>query len=158
MVLLDYIDCVQPSKRVDDVNVGEGNVMREFETMISELNIVGWTAIQGNRGSIGAQVVEANMIGGSIKKGQIGHFIVSIAKTLDQKEEGRATMAILKSRFGKDGVIFEDIVFDNGTLTIDTSSTSDVSFLDFGKNQDKKKSNRIQEALKMRQEFLNKNN
>jgi hypothetical protein len=67
-------------------------------------------------------------------------------------------MAILKSRFGKDGVIFEDIVFDNGTLTIDTSSTSDVSFLDFGKNQDKKKSNRIQEALKMRQEFLNKNN
>ena len=157
IILLDYIDCVQPSKKVDDVNVGEGNVMREFETMISELNIVGWTAIQGNRGSIGAQVVEANMIGGSIKKGQIGHFIVSIAKTLDQKEEGRATMAILKSRFGKDGVIFEDIVFDNSTITIDTSSSSDVSFLDFGKNQDKKKSNRIQDALKLRQEFLNKN-
>lgn len=157
IILLDYIDCVQPSKKVDDVNVGEGNVMREFESMISELNIVGWTAIQGNRGSIGAQVVEANMIGGSIKKGQIGHFIVSIAKTLDQKEEGRATMAILKSRFGKDGVIFEDILFDNSTITIDTSSSSDVSFLDFGKNQDKKKSNRIQEALKMREDFLSKN-
>ena len=66
-------------------------------------------------------------------------------------------MAILKSRFGKDGVIFEDIVFDNSTITIDTSSSSDVSFLDFGKNQDKKKSNRIQDALKLRQEFLNKN-
>lgn len=158
IILVDYIDCIQPSKKVDDVNVGEGNVMREFESMIAELNLVGWTAIQGNRGSIGAQVVEANMIGGSIKKGQIGHFIVSIAKTLDQKEEGRATMAILKSRFGKDGVIFEDIVFDNATITIDTSSSSDVSFLDFGKNQDKKKSNRIQEALKLRQEFLNKNN
>jgi replicative DNA helicase len=157
LVLVDYIDCIQPSKRVDDANVAEGNVMREFESMIDELNVAGWTAIQGNRGSIGAQVVEANMIGGSIKKGQIGHFIVSIAKTLDQKEEGRATMAILKSRFGKDGVIFEDIVFDNGTLTIDTNSSNDVSFLDFGKNQDKKKSNRIQDALKLRQEFINNN-
>jgi hypothetical protein len=157
IVLLDYIDCVQPSKRVDDVNVGEGNVMREFESMIDELSLVGWTAIQGNRGSIGAQVVEANMIGGSIKKGQIGHFIVSIAKTLDQKEEGRATMAILKSRFGKDGVIFEDIVFDNGTICIDTTSSSDVSFLSFEKGLDKKKSNRIQDALKLREEFLNKN-
>ena len=158
IILLDYIDCVQPSKHVDDANVGEGNVMRQFESMIDELNIAGWTAIQGNRGSIGAQVVEANMIGGSIKKGQIGHFIVSIAKTLDQKEEGRATMAILKSRFGKDGVIFEDIVFDNSRIIIDTKTSSDVSFLDFGKGQEKKKSNRIQEALKLRQEFLNKNN
>ena len=157
IILLDYIDCVQPSKRVDDPNVGEGNVMREFESMIDELSLVGWTAIQGNRGSIGAQVVEANMIGGSIKKGQIGHFIVSIAKTLDQKEEGRATMAILKSRFGKDGVIFEDIVFDNGTICIDTTSSSDVSFLSFEKGLDKKKSNRIQDALKLREEFLNKN-
>jgi replicative DNA helicase len=158
IILLDYIDCVQPSKHVDDANVGEGNVMRQFESMIDELNIAGWTAIQGNRGSIGAQVVEANMIGGSIKKGQIGHFIVSIAKTLDQKEEGRATMAILKSRFGKDGVIFEDIVFDNSRIIIDTKTSSDVSFLNFEKGQEKKKSNRIQEALKLRQEFLNKNN
>ena len=67
-------------------------------------------------------------------------------------------MAILKSRFGKDGVIFEDIVFDNSRIIIDTKTSSDVSFLDFGKGQEKKKSNRIQEALKLRQEFLNKNN
>jgi len=101
IVLLDYIDCVQPSKHHDDANVGEGTVMRQFETMLSELDIAGWTAVQGNRGSISAAVVGAEQMGGSIKKGQIGHFIVSIAKTLDQKENGTATMAILKSRFGK---------------------------------------------------------
>jgi hypothetical protein len=28
-------------------------------------------------------------------------------------------MAILKSRFGKDGVVFEDIVFNNATIQID---------------------------------------
>jgi hypothetical protein len=58
-------------------------------------------------------------MGGSIKKGQIGHFVVSIAKTLDQKEAGTATMAILKSRFGKDGMILQDIIFDNARIQID---------------------------------------
>ena len=119
IVLLDYIDCVQPSKTFADANIGEGSVIRQFESMLDELDMAGWTAIQGNRSSIGAAVVEANQIGGSIKKGQIGHFIVSIAKTLDQKEDGTATMAILKSRFGKDGVIFEDITFDNAKIQID---------------------------------------
>lgn len=119
IVLLDYIDCVQPSKQFDDVNAGEGSVMRQFETLLSELDIAGWTAVQGNRGSIGANVVQADQIGGSIKKGQIGHFIVSIAKTLDQKENGTATMAILKSRFGKDGIIFENMVFDNARIQIE---------------------------------------
>ncbi len=119
IVLLDYIDCVEPSKNFTDVNVGEGSVMRQFETMLSELDIAGWTAVQGNRSSISAEVVEANQIGGSIKKGQIGHFIVSIAKTLDQKDKGTATMAILKSRFGKDGIVFSNIIFNNASIQIE---------------------------------------
>lgn len=119
IILLDYIDCVQPSKHHDDANVGEGAVMRQFETMLAELDLAGWTAVQGNRSSISAEVVEANQMGGSIKKGQIGHFIVSIAKTLEQKEEGTATLAILKSRFGKDGVIFPNVVFDNARIQIE---------------------------------------
>jgi hypothetical protein len=53
--------------------------------MLAELDIAGWTAVQGNRSSIGAELVQADQMGGSIKE-QIGHFIVSIAKTLDQKK------------------------------------------------------------------------
>ena len=123
MILLDYIDCVQPSKQYDDVNVGEGAVMRQFETLLSELDLAGWTAVQGNRSSIKADVVEANQMGGSIKKGQIGHFIVSIAKSLDQKENGTANMAILKSRFGRDGLILQDIIFDNAKIQIDMGNS-----------------------------------
>jgi replicative DNA helicase len=119
IVLLDYIDCVVPSKHYDDVNVGEGAIMRQFESMLAELDIAGWTAVQGNRSSIKAEIVEADQMSGSIKKGMIGHFIVSVAKTLDQKEAGTATMAILKSRFGKDGLIFQDIVFDNSRIQIE---------------------------------------
>jgi len=124
IILLDYIDCVEPSRKFDDINAGEGSVMRQFESMLSELDMAGWTAVQGNRTSIGAEVVQADQMGGSIKKGQIGHFIVSIAKTLDQKENGTATMAILKSRFGKDGIVFSDIKFDNARIQIDMGEDS----------------------------------
>lgn len=136
IIFLDYIDCVVPTKNFDNEYSGEGNVMRQFETMLTELDIAGWTAVQGNRSAIGADLVEAHMMGGSIKKGQIGHFIMSVAKTLEQKEDGTATLAILKSRFGKDGVIFDDIIFDNGTLNVDTSKSSDISLL---QNQEVKK-------------------
>lgn len=120
VILLDYIDCITPSRAFTDNNVAEGNVMRQFESLLDELQMVGWTAVQGNRSSIGSEVVEAQQMGGSIKKGQIGHFIVSIAKTLAQKEDGSATMAILKSRFGPDGIIFRNCTFNNATITIDT--------------------------------------
>jgi replicative DNA helicase len=49
LLLIDYIDCVQPSKNFDDVYAGEGNVMRQFETLLAEFDIAGWTAVQGNR-------------------------------------------------------------------------------------------------------------
>jgi hypothetical protein len=68
-----------------DVNAGEGSVMRQFESMLAELDIAGWTAVQGNRSSIGAELVKLTKWVVRLKE-QIGHFIVSIAKTLDQKK------------------------------------------------------------------------
>ena len=158
IVLLDYIDCVEPSRKFDDVNAGEGSVMRQFETLLSELDIAGWTAVQGNRSSISADVVEANQMGGSIKKGQIGHFIVSIAKTLDQKEVGTATMAILKSRFGKDGLIFQDIRFDNARIQIDMGENNGARTHTEHKADKEVKSqvriNTVMDAAKNRKAFL----
>jgi len=49
LILIDYIDCIKPSQKYDDVNVGEGMVMRELESMLSEFDIASWTAVQGGR-------------------------------------------------------------------------------------------------------------
>ena len=159
IILLDYIDCVEPSRKFDDVNAGEGSVMRQFEAMLAELDIAGWTAIQGNRSSIKADVVEADQMGGSIKKAQIAHFVVSIAKTLDQKEAGTATMAILKSRFGKSGLIFEDIKFDNGTIQIDMGqSTGARTHSEHKQGKEvagQQRVNSVLEAAKQRNSVLN---
>lgn len=148
LIVLDYIDCVEPSRKFDDVNAGEGSVMRQFETLLSELDIAGWTAVQGNRSSIKADIVEADQMGGSIKKAQIGHFVVSIAKTLDQKDKSTATMAVLKSRFGKSGMVFEDIVFDNARIQIEMGTNKHGSSRsEYKKNVEVKGQQRVNSVI-----------
>jgi replicative DNA helicase len=155
LVLLDYIDCVLPDTHQDEWKA-EGSVMRAFEAMCHELDLVGWTATQGNRSSISSEVVTTDQMGGSIKKAQVGHVIITVAKTLQQKEMNLATIAITKSRLGKDGVIFENCKFNNELLEIDTDSS--VTFLGFEENQEERKRDRVKELLekrKQRQEQLN---
>jgi replicative DNA helicase len=150
MVLLDYIDCVVPDKNLGDEWKSEGSVMRGFEAMCHELNIVGWTATQGNRSSISSEVVTTDQMGGSIKKAQVGHVIISVAKTLQQKEMKLATIAITKSRIGSDGVVFENCKFDNELLEIDTESS--VTFLGFEEQKEEQKRDRVKELLEKRKQ------
>jgi replicative DNA helicase len=150
LVLLDYIDCVLPESSAKDEWKAEGSVMRGFEAMCHELNLVGWTATQGNRSSISSEVVTTDQMGGSIKKAQVGHVIITVAKTLQQKEMNLATIAITKSRLGKDGVVFENCKFNNELLEIDTETS--VTFLGFEEQQEERKRDRVKELLEKRKE------
>lgn len=148
MITLDYIDCVVPESTSRDEWKAEGSVMRGFESMCHELSLAGWTATQGNRSSISSEVVTTDQMGGSIKKAQVGHVIITVAKTLQQKEMNLATIAITKSRLGKDGVVFENCKFNNELLEIDTESS--VTFLGFEEQQEERKRDRVKELLDKR--------
>jgi replicative DNA helicase len=150
MVVLDYIDCVVPDKNLGDEWKSEGSVMRGFEAMCHELNLVGWTATQGNRSSISSEVVTTDQMGGSIKKAQVGHVIITVAKTLQQKEMKLATIAITKSRVGDDGVVFENCKFDNAMIDIDTESTT--TFLGIEEQKEERQRLRVKELLEKRQQ------
>jgi replicative DNA helicase len=150
MIILDYIDCVTPEKALEDEWKSEGSVMRAFEAMCHELDIVGWTATQGNRSSISSDVVTTDQMGGSIKKAQVGHVIITVAKSLQQKELNLATIAITKSRIGKDGVVFENCKFNNEMLDIDTESTT--TFLGLEEQKEERNRNRIKEIMEKRKQ------
>jgi replicative DNA helicase len=155
MVLLDYIDCVVPDKNLGDEWKSEGSVMRAFEAMCHEMDLVGWTATQGNRSSISSEVVTTDQMGGSIKKAQVGHVIITVAKTLQQKEMKLATIAITKSRVGDDGVVFENCKFDNAMLDIDTDSS--MTFLGLEEQKEERQRLRVKELLEKRQQREQKN-
>jgi len=156
MVVLDYIDCIVPDKNLGDEWKSEGSVMRGFEAMCHELNLVGWTATQGNRSSISSEVVTTDQMGGSIKKAQVGHVIISVAKSLQQKEMNLATIAITKSRIGKDGIVFENCKFDNEFLVIDTEQS--VTFLGLEEQKEERNRERVKMLFERRQQKQNQNN
>jgi hypothetical protein len=154
-LLIDYVDCIVPEKsNYGEEWKGEGSIMRSLESMTTEFDIAIWTATQGNRESIASEVVTTNQMGGSIKKAQIGHVILSVAKTLEQKEHNLANLTLLKSRIGKDGVIFQNCKFDNQYLIIDTESQN--TLLGHEEEKVQKNQNRAKEAFLKRQEVARK--
>jgi replicative DNA helicase len=154
LLLIDYVDCISTDKSTNGEEwKGEGSVMRSLEAMTSEFDIALWTATQGNRDSISSEVVTGDQMGGSIKKAQIAHVIMSIGKTLEQKEQNLATLSLLKSRIGKDGVVFSNCKFNNEYLVIDTESQNTLLGMEQQKTQNN--ANRAAEAFKKRQELLN---
>jgi hypothetical protein len=123
--------------------------MRSLEAMTSEFDIALWTATQGNRESISSEVVTTDQMGGSIKKAQIGHVIMSIGKTLEQKEHDLATLTLLKSRIGKDGVVFNNCKFNNEYLDIDVDYQN--TLLGHKEDQEQAKKDRIKKALEYKE-------
>jgi hypothetical protein len=124
--------------------------MRAYEALCHELDVAGWTATQGNRSSISSDVVTTDQMGGSIKKAQVGHVIISVAKSLQQKEMKLATIAITKSRIGQDGIVFENCKFDNELMQIDTESS--VTFLGLEEQKEERNRNRVKELLEKRKQ------
>lgn len=150
LIVLDYIDCIVPDKNLGDEWKSEGSVMRAYEALCHELDVAGWTATQGNRSSISSEVVTTDQMGGSIKKAQVGHVIISVAKSLQQKEMKLATIAITKSRIGRDGIVFENCKFDNELMEIDTESS--VTFLGLEEQKEERNRNRVNELLAKRKQ------
>ena len=63
-------------------------------------------------------------------------------------------MRLLKSRIGKDGIVFENCKFDNEMLVIDTEQS--VTFLGLEEQKEEKNKERIRELLEKRKQKENK--
>ncbi|MBP3226298.1 MAG: AAA family ATPase, partial [Methanobrevibacter sp.] len=116
MVVIDYFECLAFEKAAyqsESEWSKEGKTMRKLENLAKELNVAMWLPTQGNKDSIVAEIVTVDKAGGSIKKGQIAQVIISIARTIEDRENNRATLALLKNRSGKGTKVFRNIYFDN---------------------------------------------
>lgn len=118
ILVLDYLDCVEPHKKSVDRNEGELVVIKGFESLAGDLKIPAWSALQTNRSGFNAEFIDAQQTGGNIKRIQKAHFFMSVAKTQEQKEAHLANIQILKARFAQDGQKFENCIFNNNTLEI----------------------------------------
>ena len=128
LVIVDYFECLLcKGESSDDKWEKEGKTMRKFEAMAGELNIALWIPVQGTKDSLNAEVVTMDKAGGSFKKIQIAHIVMSIARTVEDIEQSLATIAILKNRAGQAGKVLNGVSFNNGTCRISTDNVEEYN-------------------------------
>jgi replicative DNA helicase len=132
LCIVDYFECINHDCFTNTSNDfdKEGKSMRKFEALAGKLNMALWIPTQGTKDSISAELVTMDKMGGSAKKAQIAHIIISIARTTEDIEKNRATVAVLKNRAGKSGKVIENVNFNNGTCVINTDGCGDDVFCD----------------------------
>lgn len=128
LVIVDYFECLEHKGDVNNQSEWEkeGKTMRKFEAMAGELDMAFWIPLQGTKDSVNADLVTMDKAGGSFKKIQVAHVVMSIARTIEDIEDNKATIAILKNRAGKAGKVFDGIEFNNGTCRISCDNASVV--------------------------------
>ena len=153
MVVIDYFECLAFEKGGypnESEWSKEGKLMRKLENIAKELDIALWLPTQGNKDSIVSEIVTVDKSGGSIKKGQVAQVIISIARTIEDRENNRATLALLKNRSGRGTKVFRNVYFDNGISTIRCDEVEELDSIKEWQDEEQKISNRnALETLKM---------
>lgn len=138
LCILDYFECLRHKNEVNVSNEfeKEGITMRKFEAMAGEMDMAMWIPVQGTKDSIGKEIVSMDNAGGSFKKVQIAHIVISIARSLEDQSENKATISILKNRSGCSGAVFQGADFNNGTCTVSTDNVDEfASRCDFNESR-----------------------
>ncbi len=154
LVIIDYFECLAHVNEQHTSNEyeKEGKTMRKLESIAAEFDIALWIPTQGVRDSVNMELVTMDKAGGSFKKIQIAHIVVSIARTIEDIEQNKATIALLKNRAGKSGKVFNNVEFNNGTCKISTDNVDEFESMQaYNENAQAQKNNLQKEIFKIAQ-------
>lgn len=135
LVIIDYFECLKlekPETSADKEWTREGITMRKLESIAHEFDVALWVPVQGTKDSLGVEYVGLQQAGGSVKKVQIGHTIISFARTKEMEAQGLMNLFIQKFRGGKlrDEKML-NIHFNNGTCHFTDSDNETLDGMDF---------------------------
>jgi archaellum biogenesis ATPase FlaH len=110
LVCIDYADLLRGAKGYADKRFElEGNY-EELRAMGQEFKIAVLTADQTNRSGLDMEVVTIGQIGESYAKATVCDLIMTVSRTMEDKQANTGRLFIAKSRLGRDGMIFPFIM------------------------------------------------
>lgn len=137
LVIIDYFEClnIESDDRSDSEWTKEGKAMRKIESLAHKYNVAIWCPVQGTKDSFDKEILGLSSAGGSVKKVQIGHVVITLARTQEQKKNHRVTLSLEKFRAGRmDDPVMPNIKFNNGTCRFETDPEED-EFLAYAAQQ-----------------------
>lgn len=133
LIIIDYFECLEydSADKTDSEWSKEGRTMRKLEALAHKYEVGLWVPIQGTKDSFDKEILGLSSGGGSVKKIQIGHVIITLARTQEQKKNHRVTISLEKFRAGRmDDSVMPNVKFNNGTCRFEIDEEEDQA-LDF---------------------------
>lgn len=106
VVFVDYAGLMRPNiaRRAGDVETRYeeiGSVFVDLRSMAQRLNILVWTALQGNRNSTGKRVVNMKDLAESFKPAMHADLLIAICQTEEEEKKRIARLYSMKVRGGR---------------------------------------------------------
>tara|TARA_R100000152_G_C6774453_1_gene202236 strand:- start:642 stop:2009 length:1368 start_codon:yes stop_codon:yes gene_type:complete len=140
MVIVDYGDLLRSTstKRNSEKRHELESIYEELRGMAQEFSCPIVTASQTNRSGLNAEVITMESISEAFNKCFVADLIISLSRTIKDRNCNIGRIFVAKNRNGPDGIIYS-VFMDTGTVTIKVLEQSDVTQI---QNNEQKKKNR----------------
>jgi len=117
LIIVDYGDLLKPViVRKEKRNELE-SIYEELRAISTEFQCPVWTASQTNRSGLNAEVITMEQISEAFNKCFVADFIMSVSRTVEDKQNNQGKIFIAKNRNGPDGMVY-DIFMDTSNVKI----------------------------------------
>tara|TARA_Y100000034_G_C6908273_1_gene422191 strand:+ start:3597 stop:4982 length:1386 start_codon:yes stop_codon:yes gene_type:complete len=136
LILVDYADLIRPMKYGAEKRHDLEIIYEELVAIGEENGCPLYTASQGNRGSLNAELITMESIAEAYSKCWPAHLIFTLSRTIEDKKNKTGRLFIAKNRSGIDGSVFS-IYMDTAKseIRITADATDEVLNKDPAKSQ-----------------------
>lgn len=117
LVIVDYADLLKPVVVRKEKREELGSIYEELRALSTEFQCPIWTASQTNRSGLSAEVITMEQISEAFNKCFVADFILSVSRTIEDKQNNQGKIFIAKNRNGPDGMVY-DIFMDTSCVKI----------------------------------------
>jgi hypothetical protein len=117
MIIVDYADLLKPVVIRKEKRAELESIYEELRALSTEFECPIWTASQTNRSGLNAEVITMEQISEAFNKCFVADFIMSVSRTVEDKQNNTGKIFIAKNRNGPDGMIY-NIFMDTSNVKI----------------------------------------
>ena len=117
LIIVDYADLLKPVVIRKEKRAELESIYEEIRGLSTEFGCPVWTASQTNRSGLNAEVITMEQISEAFNKCFVADFIMSVSRTIEDKQNNTGKIFIAKNRNGPDGMIY-NIFMDTSCVKI----------------------------------------
>ena len=117
VLVIDYADLLRPIDTQGEKRHDLESIYEELRGIAQEYGLRVWTASQTNRSGLNAEIITMEAISEAFNKCFVADFIMTISRTVEDRNRNTGRVFIAKNRNGPDGIVFP-IFMDTSNVCI----------------------------------------